>query len=99
MPSPVLLAAMWAYKARSGVVALSGWLFFLKSLAAWYTATAVMAEEAFGRVSLPLGRTAGGPNEPMVEVGTGEPGVIHGQYGRDHNDAYAPASRPRSGAA
>ena len=87
------------FLSSGALVALSGWIFFLTSLAAWYTATSLMAEEAFGRVVLPLGRTAGGPNVPMVEIGTGEPGVIHGQYGRDHNTAYVPASRTRSGAA
>lgn len=66
----------------AGLVALAGWLFFLTSIAAWYTASALMAEEAFGRSVLPLGNVGQVRSKPAVEIGDGEPGVIHGQYAR-----------------
>jgi uncharacterized protein len=65
--------------ASTGLLALGGWLFFLTSLAAVYTASALMFEGSFGRSILPIGRSGRAVTEPGVSVGTGEPGVIHGQ--------------------
>jgi succinate-acetate transporter protein len=64
----------------AGLVALAGWLFFLTSLAAWYAASALMFEDAFGRSILPFGRARRARQQPALDVGTGEPGVVHGQY-------------------
>lgn len=58
---------------------LTGWLFIIASIAAWYTASALMLYEAFGRRIWSLGTTKYSRVMPPVAVGTGEPGVIRGQ--------------------
>jgi uncharacterized protein len=71
----------------TGMLALGGWLFFLTSLAAAYTASALMFEGSFGHSILPIGRSGRAASEPGVSVGTGEPGVIHGQLSSAHDAA------------
>ncbi len=61
------------------LVILSGYLFIICAIAAWYTAGALMLNEAFGREVWALGRSAQSRQMPPVTVGIGEPGVIHGQ--------------------
>ncbi len=58
---------------------LTGWLFVIASLAAWYTASALMLEEAFGRELWGLGKSKLLKQMPPVSTGAGEPGVIRGQ--------------------
>ena len=58
---------------------LSGYLFIIAAIAAWYTASALMLNEAFGREIWSLGKTAVARQLPPVTMGTGEPGVIRGQ--------------------
>ncbi len=53
-----------------------GWVLFATSLAAWYTATAMMLESSFGRVMLPVGKFSYNIDEGAVNVGAGEPGVV-----------------------
>jgi len=61
------------------LVILSGYLFIICALAAWYTASALMLNEAFGREVWSLGKTATARQMPRVTLGSGEPGVIRGQ--------------------
>jgi succinate-acetate transporter protein len=58
---------------------LAGWLLFVSSAAAWYTATALMLREAYSREVLPIGKSRKVKQMPPVVVGAGEPGVIRGQ--------------------
>ncbi len=58
---------------------IAGYVFMASAVAAWYTATALMLEETFGRSVLPLGKTEHLQHRPGFAVGLGEPGVAHGQ--------------------
>ena len=62
-----------------GLIILSGYLFIICAIAAWYTASALMLNEAFGREVWSLGKTAVARQMPPVTMGIGEPGVIRGQ--------------------
>jgi uncharacterized protein len=62
-----------------GLVIAAAYLFIISSLAAWYTATALMLNEAFGREVWALGRSTQARQMPPITVGSGEPGVIRGQ--------------------
>jgi succinate-acetate transporter protein len=62
-----------------GLIILAGYLFIICSLVAWYTASALMLNEAFGREVWSLGRTETARQMPPITVGSGEPGVIRGQ--------------------
>jgi len=61
------------------LIVLSGYLFLACSLAAWYTASALMVNEAFGREVWALGRSTQAQSMPSIAMGIGEPGVIRGQ--------------------
>ena len=61
------------------LLVISGYLFIICALAAWYTASALMLNEAFGREVWSLGRSTRSQQTPAIEVGIGEPGVIRGQ--------------------
>lgn len=58
---------------------ISGYVFMASALCAWYTASALMIEEAFGRAVLPLGKTQHEERRAPVAIGIGEPGVVRGQ--------------------
>jgi succinate-acetate transporter protein len=58
---------------------LTGYLFILSSIAAWYTASALMVNEAYGREVWRLGKSSISREMPPVSIGVGEPGVIRGQ--------------------
>jgi succinate-acetate transporter protein len=58
---------------------ISGWVFLLSALCAFYTATALMYEGIFGRTVLPVGPTQKAQQEPPIVAGEGEPGVAKGQ--------------------
>jgi succinate-acetate transporter protein len=62
-----------------GLMILGGYLFIICSIAAWYTGSALMLNEAFGRQIWALGRSAQAQQMPSVAAGLGEPGVIRGQ--------------------
>ena len=58
---------------------VTGWLFIIASIAAWYTGSALMLEESFGREIWSLGKSRQTKEMPSVSIGMGEPGVIRGQ--------------------
>jgi len=58
---------------------ISGYVFMVSAVAAWYTATALMLEETFGRSVLPLGKSEHALHRASLTIGLGEPGVVHGQ--------------------
>lgn len=74
-----IAAAIGFLSGVNGWSILAGYLFFLSAICAWYTASALMLESAYGRVILPLGKAAQAERAPKVSLGIGEPGVIHGQ--------------------
>jgi succinate-acetate transporter protein len=61
------------------LVILSGYLFLICSIAAWYTASALMLNEAFGEEVWSLGKSAYSKKLAPITMATGEPGVIRGQ--------------------
>ncbi len=61
------------------LLVISGYLFIICAIAAWYTATALMVNEAFGRQVWSLGRSTQSRRMPSIAMGIGEPGVIRGQ--------------------
>lgn len=58
---------------------LAGYLFIIAAILAWYTGSALMLNEAYGREVWSLGRSAQAQQMPRVTLGIGEPGVIRGQ--------------------
>ena len=59
-------------------VVIGAYVLLLSALCAWYTAGALMFEGA-GRPILPVGKTRKTVEKAGLSVGTGEPGVQHGQ--------------------
>jgi uncharacterized protein len=57
----------------------AGYALIIASLLAFYTATAMMLAETYGRTVLGLGKVQKGAQEPVVSLGAGEPGVVRGQ--------------------
>lgn len=73
------IAALALLIGIEGLVILAGYLFIISAIAAWYTASALMLNEAFGREVWGLGKSVQAQQMPPVTVGIGEPGVIRGQ--------------------
>lgn len=73
------IAAIGYLIGSEGLMILTGYLFIIASIAAWYAATALMVNEAYGREVWGLGKSAQARQMPPVTAGTGEPGVIRGQ--------------------
>ena len=73
------IAAIGLLAGSEGLMILAGYLFIICAIAAWYTASALMLNEAFGREVWSLGKTAVARQMPPVTLGVGEPGVIRGQ--------------------
>jgi uncharacterized protein len=72
-------AAIGEFTGVEWLMTLTGWLFIIASIAAWYTGSALMLEEAFGREIWDLGKSRQSKEMPPVSIGMGEPGVIRGQ--------------------
>ena len=73
------LSAIGLLMGIEGLTILSGYLFVICSVAAWYTASALMLNEAFGREVWSLGRSTYAKQMPSITIPAGEPGVIRGQ--------------------
>jgi succinate-acetate transporter protein len=58
---------------------IAGYLFIISAIIAWYTASALMLENAFHRPVLKVGSTERKKSELPLAPGKGEPGVIRGQ--------------------
>ena len=58
-----------------GLRILAGWLFIISAIIAWYAATALMMNSAYGRKVMRLGTKSTGE----IQSGLGEPGVLRGQ--------------------
>lgn len=55
---------------------LAGWAFIISAVLAWYAATALMINGAYGRKVMGLGSKR---KEEELQIGFGEPGVLRGQ--------------------
>ena len=73
------IAAIGLLIGSEGLVTLTGYLFIIASLSAWYAGGALMVNEAYGRDVWGLGKSAQARQMPPITAGTGEPGVIRGQ--------------------
>ena len=73
------ISAIGLLAGSDGLMILAGYLFIICAIAAWYTASALMLNEAFAREVWSLGKTACARQMPPIAVGIGEPGVIRGQ--------------------
>ena len=73
------IGAIGEFTGMESLMILTGWLFIIASIAAWYTGSALMLEEAFGRELWGLGKSRLMKQMSPISVGAGEPGVIRGQ--------------------
>jgi uncharacterized protein len=73
------LTAIALLAGSDGLLILSGYFFIVCAIAAWYTASALMMNEAFGREVWALGKSTQARQMPAITMGVGEPGVIRGQ--------------------
>jgi succinate-acetate transporter protein len=65
---------------NSGILMdVAGWVLAFDAIVAWYTASALMIDQAFGRQMLPMFKMGPAKKEGRVAFGFGEPGVVHGQ--------------------
>lgn len=72
------IAAIAELAGVEGLRILAGWLFIISAIIAWYAATALMMNSAFGRTVMGLGA----PRKTTVDniqPGFGEPGILRGQ--------------------
>jgi uncharacterized protein len=72
-------AAVGQISGQAWLMTLSGYLFIIAAVAAWYTASALMLSEAFGHEVWGIGKTRHVREMPPVTIGVGEPGVMKGQ--------------------
>ncbi len=70
------LGAIARLTGSDGCQIAAGYLFIIAAIIAWYTASALMFEEAFGHSVLKLSRRR---SERGLTIPSGEPGVIRGQ--------------------
>jgi hypothetical protein len=72
------VAAVAELMGMEGLRVLAGWLFIVAAIIAWYVATALMMNGAFGHTVMGLGAKRQ-EAAPQVQSGFGEPGVLRGQ--------------------
>jgi succinate-acetate transporter protein len=72
-------AAIGELTGIESLMVVTGWLFIIASLAAWYTGSALMLEEAFSHEVWSLGKGKHAREMAPFTTGIGEPGVIRGQ--------------------
>jgi succinate-acetate transporter protein len=72
-------AAIGELAGTEWLMILSGYLFMISAVCAWYAATALMVNEAQGREVLKVGKSRHMQSMPPIAIGVGEPGVIRGQ--------------------
>ncbi|MEO7146237.1 MAG: hypothetical protein ABI165_22300, partial [Bryobacteraceae bacterium] len=72
-------AAVGQFTGAGWWMVLTGWLFIVAAIAARYTGSALMLEEAFGHEVWSLGKSSHAKAMPPLASGVGEPGVIRGQ--------------------
>jgi hypothetical protein len=70
------VAAIGELAGVEGLRVLAGWLFIISAIIAWYAATALMMNAAYGRKVMRLGTRR---KADELQLGFGEPGVLRGQ--------------------
>jgi uncharacterized protein len=75
----ILMAISQLSGSVGALLRASAYAFVISSFLAFYTATALMLAETYGRSVLSLGRRRKGMLLPTISLGEGEPGVIRGQ--------------------
>jgi uncharacterized protein len=73
------ISAIALLAGTESLLILAGYLFIICAIAAWYTASALMLNEAFGRVVWSLGKSSRAQQTQTITLAMGEPGVIRGQ--------------------
>ena len=71
------VAAIAELAGSEGGRILAGYLFIIAAIIAWYAATALMVNSAFGRVVMGLGSKRRIVDK--IQTGLGEPGILRGQ--------------------
>ena len=69
--------AIALFAGSSGWMVLASYIFMISAVIAWYAASALMLDTAYGRVVWPVGKAA--EQVSRVAYPIGEPGVIRGQ--------------------
>jgi succinate-acetate transporter protein len=72
-------AAIGELSGATWLMLVTGYLFIIASIAAWYAGSALMLEEAFGKEIWSLGKSRVSQEMGAVDEGVGEPGVVRGQ--------------------
>lgn len=72
-------AAIGELSGATWLMILSGYLFMISAVVAWYTASALLLGEAFGHEVWSIGKGPHLREMPPVATGVGETGVIRGQ--------------------
>jgi uncharacterized protein len=62
-----------------GLHIAAGYALIISALIAFYTATAMMLAETYGKAVLALGKVQKDALSPAISLGAGEPGVVRGQ--------------------
>ncbi len=70
------IAAIGELAGVEGLRILAGWIFIISAIIAWYAATALMINAAYGRKVLGLGSKR---KTAEIQMAFGEPGVLRGQ--------------------
>jgi len=73
------ISAIGLLAGSEGLMILSGYLFLICAVVSWYTASALMLNEAFGREVWSLGKSTYAKQMAPITRPIGEPGVIRGQ--------------------
>jgi succinate-acetate transporter protein len=61
------------------LLGIGGWAFLVAAVVAWYVATALMVDTAYGRRVLPVLKLGSSRMSRPLIAGFGEPGVVAGQ--------------------
>jgi succinate-acetate transporter protein len=72
------IGAIGLFAGSYALAILAAYVFMISAVIAWYAASALMLDTAYGRVVWPVGKPAL-PDLSRVATGIGEPGVIRGQ--------------------
>jgi succinate-acetate transporter protein len=81
MTAGSVATAIGVVSASTGTLEVAGYLLMISAFLGWYTAGAMVLEDAFGFKILPVGEFRMSAEEQEVSAGIGEPGVLHGQWG------------------
>ncbi|HKE27153.1 MAG TPA: acetate uptake transporter [Bryobacteraceae bacterium] len=73
------LEAIFRLAGGDGIHIVAGYCLIISALCAFYTASALMLAECYGRSVLGVGKIRKSAQAPVISAGCGEPGVVRGQ--------------------